>query len=93
MNDTFKDVDGMKHVLSKSKLIAKFTNQSPQAMEQLKKESKKRKIAFKKPKHSQETRWNSAYTCMESILYLKPVLKDSSTLFLMILKRRKLEKK
>ena len=76
INDTFKDVDGMKHVLSKSKLIAKFTNQSPQAMEQLKKECKKRKIAFKKPKNSQETRWNSAYTCMESILYLKPVLKD-----------------
>ena len=76
INDTFKDVDGMRNVLSKSKQIAKFTNQSPQAMEQLRKECRKKKIAFRKPKNSQETRWNSAFTCMESIFYLKPVLND-----------------
>ena len=78
INDTFNEVEGMKNVLKSCKAIAKFTKQSTQAMEQLKKECKKRKIAFRKPKNSQETRWNSAYTCMESILHLKVILKDLS---------------
>ena len=63
-------------MLGKSKQIAKIAKQSPQFMKQLQKECLKKKIPFRKPKISQETRWNSDFMCMESILHLKPVLKD-----------------
>ena len=76
INDTFKQVEGMKSVLDKSKAIAKYTNQSPLANNELKAECKAKSLEFKKPKNSQETRWNSSYTCMESILFLKPALKN-----------------
>ena len=49
INDTFKQVEGMKSVLDKSKAIAKYTNQSPLANNELKEECKDKSLEFKKP--------------------------------------------
>ena len=76
INDTFKEVDGMRGVLERCKAIAAFTNQSPLQSENLKKECEETSTQFKKPKQSQETRWNSKFFCMESILALKKPLKN-----------------
>ena len=76
INDTFKEVDGMKSVLDKCKAVAKFTNQSPTETDALKAECRAKGIQFGKPKNSQETRWNSSYSCMESIWFLKKAMKE-----------------
>ena len=76
INDSFKDVDGMKNVLDKTKAIAKFANQSTTANDDIKAECRVKGLSYRKPKNSQETRWNSSYSCMDSIFYLKTVLKD-----------------
>ena len=76
IQDTFKDVVGMKTVLDNSKAIARFTHQTTLAMEQLKKECKLHGVPFRKPKNPQETRWNSSYACMESVWHLRKPLHD-----------------
>ena len=69
IGDTFKETYGMKNVLENSKGIAKFTNQSTVALEQLKAEGKAQTVRFRKPKNPNETRWNSSYACMDSIFH------------------------
>ena len=74
IGDTFKETNGMTNVLENSKGIAKFTNQSTVALEQLKAECKAQNVRFRKPKNPNETRWNSSYACMDSIFHLRKPL-------------------
>jgi hypothetical protein len=71
INDTFKNVPGMKTVLSRSKEIAKYTHQSPVAMNELSKQASVDNVKFKKPKNPCDTRWNAQFDSMVSILALK----------------------
>ena len=68
---TFKEVLGMKSVLDKSKAVAKFVNQSLPQKDELPEECRAKSIPFRTPKNSQETRRNSSYSCMASILFIK----------------------
>ena len=75
IHDTFEHVEGMKRILKKCKDLAKMTHQSSSvAYQQLKKKCKLMEVPFAKLKNPCETRWNSSYECMKSVLRLKNVL-------------------
>ena len=76
--DTFKSVPGMKSVLSKSKEIAKFTHKSPDALKELKAESKRQNINFLKLANPGDTRWNAAHDNLSSVLHLKAAIEKLS---------------
>ena len=76
INDAFKDVEGMSHVLQKSKAIAAFTHKSPLAQQKLKSACQQRNKKFKKLKNPGDTRWNGKHSNMESVLYMKEVLQS-----------------
>ena len=77
VEDTFAEVDGMAEVLKKCKALAKLTHTSTTvAYQQLKSQCTKLGVRFRKLKNPNSTRWNSAYTNMDSILLLKTVLQS-----------------
>ena len=75
VGDTFKKVEGMTNVLKKTKALAKFTNQSSVALDELKKEAAKEKIPFRKLKNPPETRWSGRFENLNSVLHLKRAIK------------------
>ena len=79
IEDTFKNVDGMRSVLAKCKEIAKFCHQSTVAMDQLRDTAKRCGVSFKKPKNPNKTRWDSQYETMCSIHHLKAAIEDLET--------------
>ena len=75
VDNTFEQVEGMNNVNKKCKALSKLTHQSTSvANEQLKAMCKKLGIKYKKLKNPNDTRWNSQYTNLESVLYLKTAL-------------------
>ena len=76
--DTFKDVQGMANVVAKSKAIAKFVNKSTVAKNQLKLAVEAKRMKFKMPKNPCQTRWNSQYDNMVSLLPYKDVINSLS---------------
>ena len=73
--DTFEQVDGMKRILKKCKDLAKMSHQSTSvANQQLKDKCKLMETKYAKLKNPCETRWNSSFDCMRSVLRLKNVL-------------------
>ena len=75
IHDTFKDVPGMKTVLKKSKKLAKHAHTGI-AMGDLRKAVESSGLKFKKPKNPGETRWDSQYDNMVSILPYKDVINN-----------------
>ena len=75
--DTFKDVQGMKKVLKRSKKLAKFAH-SEGPMRQLKNAVESSGLKFKKPKNPGETRWSSQVDCMESLQPYKGIFDNLS---------------
>lgn len=72
IKDTFDKVEGMRRLLKKCKDLAKMTHQSTSvANQQLKDKCKTAETKFAKLKNPCETRWNSYYECMKSVLRLK----------------------
>ena len=75
VDNTFDQTDGMNNVNKKCKALSKLTHQSTSvANEQLKTTCKRLGIKYKKLKNPNDTRWNSQYTNLESVLYLKTAL-------------------
>ena len=75
--DTFKsNIYGAKttEVLDKSKILSKLTHQSGPALRHLRDACSRLKVKFRKLKNPNETRWNSQYACMKSIIRLKAPL-------------------
>ena len=83
VSDTFGSTNHagarMSEVLKKSKILAKFTNKSLPAKEALKSTCKQLNVAFTTLKNPNETRWNSQFSNLQSLVKLKnPLLKLSS---------------
>ena len=76
INDTFKNVHGMKAVLDKCKAIAKFCHQSTVAMDQLRAAAARKNICFRKPQNPGKTRWDAQFETMISIKHLKSAIDD-----------------
>lgn len=78
VGDCFKDLNiagvRMADVLQKAKSIAKFSHKSSVALRVLQQTAKNRSLKFTKLKNPNETRWNSAWECMDSLLKNKVVL-------------------
>ena len=75
--DTFKStIYGAKttEVLDKSKILSKLTHQSGPALRHLRDSCSRLKVKFRKLKNPNETRWNSQYACMKSVIRLKEPL-------------------
>ena len=70
VGDTFHNVEGMMNVLKKTKALSKFTHQSNVAFEELKKESSKEDVPFRKLKNPPDTRWSGRYDNLNSVLHL-----------------------
>ena len=66
----------MKRVLKNTKAMGKFTHKSTVAMNELKKETEKENISFRKIKNPPSTRWSGYYDNLSSVLYLKNPLQN-----------------
>ena len=55
--------------------MAKFTNQSNVALDELNEEADKEKIPFRKLKNPPETRWSGRFENLNSVLHLKRAIK------------------
>ena len=66
----------MKGVLKKSKKFGKFVRKAPIRMAELKKAVEDSGLKFRKPKNPGQTRWDSQYDCMVSILPYKDVINN-----------------
>ena len=66
----------MKGVLRKSKKFGKFVKKAPTRMAELKKAVEDAGLKFRKPKNPGQTRWDSQYDCMVSILPYKDVINN-----------------
>ena len=75
VEDTFREVTGMGNLLKNCKALATFTHQSPVAQAALEKAVKQENIPFRKLKNPGDTRWDSQYDTMVSVLHLKDVIK------------------
>ena len=76
VGDAFKNVEGMRNVLKKSRALAKFTHQSNVALEELKIEAAKEGVPFRKLKNPPDTRWSGRYDNLASVLHLKKPIKN-----------------
>ena len=76
VEDTFKEVIGMNNVLNKSKAIARYVNQSNIARSELKSAVESHNLKFRVPKNPVETRWNSQYINMKSILPYREIINN-----------------
>ena len=74
--DTFKWCQGMRGVLKKSKKFAKFVRKAPIRMAELKKAVEDSGLKFRRPKNPGQTRWDSQYDNMVSILPYKGVINN-----------------
>ena len=75
VKDTFKNVPGVKALLKKTRALAKFVKKSPTAAEkELRKESEKEKVAYRKLANPPNTRWCGKLGNLESVQYLKKPL-------------------
>ena len=73
---TFKKVQGMNAVLKKTKAIGTFTHTSTVATTELKRESAKEKIPFRKIANPPTTRWSGHHENLKSVLHLKKPLQS-----------------
>ena len=76
VNDSFKQVPGMKAVLRKSKKLARFCKKSPPRMKELKIAVEASGLKFRKPKNPGQTRWDSQYDSMNSIKPYKEMINN-----------------
>ena len=78
MEDTLKEVSvagsEMKTVLLKGKDISNSVKRSGQMLQQLKNACKEEKVPYTTLKNPNDTRWNSRYMNLASIVKLKPAL-------------------
>ena len=78
--DTFKNVPGMKNLLTKTRGIGTFTHQSTVATSELKRAAEREGVSFKKIENPPNTRWSGQYSNLASVHYMKkPLQRLSST--------------
>ena len=75
VKDTFNTVPGVKVLLKKTRALAKFVKKSPTAAEkELKKESEKEQVPYRKLANPPNTRWCGKLGNLASVQYLKKPL-------------------
>ena len=74
IKDTFRGSPDMQFAVDICKKLATFAHKSTVAEEMLKNKSNEMGVTYKKLIQSVETRWNSEYECMKSIIYLKNII-------------------
>ena len=61
--------------MRKCRAVARFTHQSNVALQELKTETAREDVPFRKLKNPPDTRWSGRYENLESVLHLKKPLK------------------
>ena len=75
VKDTFKNVPGVKILLKKTRALAKFVKKSPTLAEkELRKESEKEQVAYRKLANPPNTRWCGKLGNLASVQHLKKPL-------------------
>ena len=76
VNDTFKNIRGMKAVLKRTKALGTFTHASTVATTNLKRECVKENVHFRKIANPPNTRWSGYHDNLSSVLHLKKPLQN-----------------